>query len=571
MAVSSRLVRFVVAAILVASVIGVAFALRFGRTHDPVIAQPMDTPSALPAPIASAQPVPQLQGHIVDASGNAVNGATVRVLASAHTIAETVTDSAGRFAFDRLASGSVRVEADHDPEGAVDSAAITISSTPTDLTLVLAPASIEGVVVDGEKGEPIANASLSFEDVSFTTPTATTDEKGAFHFAAVPFEARTIVAVANGFRASRVAIGSREEALPAPLRIILRSAPPIEGDVIDAENKPIRAHVVACEGKPFEVQLDSKDDGTFELPPSSVGCDAFAVHDDMAASDAIPITEGRHLTLRLGAAGSISGFAVDEQGRSIDAFSVGVESFIPARGVVGRPGNTTNFTNGSFHLDRLVPGTYVLTASTAGRPPARSDHIVVKSGAVTDNVKIVILKGGIVEGRVLDEQHQPLADVELRFDSISAVSKGDAFAKTDASGHYRLESAPAGPLTVGAQKEGYKHKLVSVAPVLSGNTTIKDITLTKGTGFELSGIGANVGPAGNGIAFAGILPGDPAELAGLRPGDRIVRIDGEEIAGFSIEDAIQRLRGDPGTVVGITVERDGATMELTITRATVTH
>jgi carboxyl-terminal processing protease len=50
-----------------------------------------------------------------------------------------------------------------------------------------------------------------------------------------------------------------------------------------------------------------------------------------------------------------------------------------------------------------------------------------------------------------------------------------------------------------------------------------------------------------------------------------VRIDGEEITGLSVEDAIQRLRGEPGTVVGITVERGGETLDVTITRSTLVH
>lgn len=571
MAVAAKTRRLVVAALLAIGVGGAA-VVHFDHARNHATTQPSATPSATPAPAPSVERVVQLQGHVVDANGDPVNSAHVRVIAAGHGVAETATDSAGRFAFGKLSNGTVRVEADHEPEGAVDSAPITVSSTPTDLELVLAPAPISGVVIDGNDGHAIAGASLSVEGVPFTSPTATTDAAGAFHFATVPFEATSIVAVASGYRTSRVALAPREDKPEPSLRILLRTAPPVEGNVIDAENTPIHARITACEGQPFEAHAESGDDGSFELPPSTVGCDAFAIHDDMGVSDAVPIVDGRHVTLRLGAAGSIAGFAVDDQGRSIDAFSVGVESFVPARGVSGRPDKTSAFQNGSFHLDHLVPGTYVLTAVTAGRPPARSDHLVVKSGAVTDNVKIVIAQGGIVEGHVLDsDQHAPLADVELRFDSVSAVAKSDAVTKTDSFGRYHLEGAPAGLFTVSAQKDGYRHKLVSGLIAISGNTTTKDITLTKGKGFELSGIGANVGSSGSGIAFAGILPGDPAELGGLHPGDHILRIDGEEIGGLSIEDTIQRLRGEPGTVVGITVERDGATLDVTITRAEVVH
>ncbi len=460
MAVASRVRPLVVVALLVvvASVLGVLALLRFDRPRDSSLDQPLIAPSATPAPAPSAPRVEQLRGHVVDANGDPVSGAHVRVLAGGKGVAETATDGAGRFAFDRLASGLVRVQADHEPEGAVDSAPITISDAPTELTLVLAPAGIDGVVVDGDNGRPIAGVALSVEGVPFTSPSATTDEAGAFHFAAVPFEATAVVAVASGYRASRAVLGPREDEPVPSLRIVLHAAPAVEGDVVDADGMPIHARIVACEGKPFEAQVESGDDGTFQLPPSTVGCAAFALHADMAPSETVPIAEGRRLTLRLGTPGAIAGFVVDDRGQSVDTFSVGIESFVPAHGFVAPPRGTTAFEDGRFRLEHLVPGTYVLTAVTAGRPPVRSDKVVVRSGATTGGVKLIIARGGAIEGRVLDEDHLPVADVELRFDSVSAVARSDAFTKTDASGRYRLEGAPSGPLTVSAHKDGFTRR-----------------------------------------------------------------------------------------------------------------
>ncbi|MEO7112295.1 MAG: carboxypeptidase regulatory-like domain-containing protein [Polyangiaceae bacterium] len=569
---ASRIRRLLFAALLVASAVGVLVAIHFDRARKLTTQQTFVAPSAMVvAPAPSVERVVQLRGHILNANGDAINGAHVRVTSAEHVVAEVATDAAGQFSFDRLANGSVRVEADHDPEGAVRSAEISISNVATDLVLVLVPASVHGVVVDGESGHPIAGASLSMDGVPFLAPGTTSDASGEFRFAVVPFEATAIVGVASGYRTARVPLAPRENLSEPALRIVLRAAPPIDGDVVDQDGKPLHAQIVACEGQPFEVHVESSDDGAFQLPPSAVGCDAFATHADMAPSDAAQIVEGRHTTLRLGAAGSIAGFAIDERGRSIDSFSVGIESFVPARGLTPPRGGASDFKDGSFRLERLVPGTYVLTAATSGRPPARSSSIVVRSGAVTDNVKIVIAQGGAVEGHVFDDHHAPIADAELHFDLVSSVIGSDAIATTNASGYYRLEAAPAGLFTVSARKEGYRVKLVSGMTVSAGQTITKDLTLAKGSGFELSGIGANLSQVGNGIGFAGVLPGDPADGVGLHPGDRILRIDGEEIAGLSVEDAIQRLRGEPGTVVGITVERGGETLDVAITRATLVH
>lgn len=562
--------RLQIVALVIASLIGVVAAIGLHHARNRTTQAPATIPSSSSSTAPSVARVEQLRGYILDANGNPVGSAHVRVLEEARVISETATDPAGRFSFDRLPSGPARVEADHDPEGAVRSAEISVSAVTTDLTLVLVSASIRGIVVDADDGHPIPGAALSAEGLAFAAPATLSDAVGAFHFAVVPFEATAIVGVANGYRTARVTLGPREN-LPEPvLRIELRSAPPIDGDVVDQEGTPIHAQVIACEGQPFEARVESGDDGAFTLPPSSVGCDAFAMHDELAPSDAVKVIVGRHTTLRLGAPGAIAGVVRDERGASIESATVGVESFIPAAsGPSSAPaprGRASAFKNGVFRLEKLVPGTYVLTAATTGRPPARSSPIVVRRGVVTDGVKIMIATGGVIEGRVLDDQQVPLADVELRFDMLSMVASSDAVATTDASGHYHLEGAPSGLFTMSIRKEGYRLKLVSGLSVSSGQTTTKDITLTKGSGLELSGIGANLAPAGNGIALAGILPGDPADRAGLHPGDRIERIDGEEIAGLSLVDAIQRLRGEPGTVVGITVLRGGEILDVTITR-----
>lgn len=453
------------------------------------------------------------------------------------------------------------------------SAEVFVSEAPSQLTLVLEPASVRGQVTDGGDHQPIAGATLSVSGSAFPVAQATSDASGNFVLGVVPFDATGLVAVAGGYLAVRVALGPREGKPEPVLRIELHAGPPLEGDVLDSDNKPIRAHVVACEGQPYEASVDSADDGTFRLPAQAVGCDAVAMHDEMAPSDPATLVEGRRTTLRLGRGGTIAGVVLDDHGTSLDSFAVGVESFIPARGTTAPRRGAASFHGGTFRLERLVPGTYVLTAATAGFPPARSGPVVVRSDNTTD-VRITIAAGGAIIGRVVDGSGAPLGGVELRFDLVSAVAGSDAVATTDGIGRYRLEGAPSGPLTLRAQKEGYRMKLVSGLSVASGHTATKDIVLTEasgGPGLELGGIGANISRVEHGIGIAAVFPGDPADRAGLRAGDRIARIDADDATGMSVVDAIQRLRGEPGTLVGISVERGGALLDVLVTRATVVH
>lgn len=73
-----------------------------------------------------------------------------------------------------------------------------------------------------------------------------------------------------------------------------------------------------------------------------------------------------------------------------------------------------------------------------------------------------------------------------------------------------------------------------------------------------SGVGIEFRLENDKIVVAEVIAGGPGEKVGLLPGDRIVEIDGENVAGIGIDEAgvRSRLRGDKGSSVNIKVERD---------------
>jgi carboxyl-terminal processing protease len=66
------------------------------------------------------------------------------------------------------------------------------------------------------------------------------------------------------------------------------------------------------------------------------------------------------------------------------------------------------------------------------------------------------------------------------------------------------------------------------------------------------------------------LEDSPAKAAGLLAGDIVLAIDDESVEGMALEDAVKRVRGEAGTDVTLSLRRDGESVELTITRATIT-
>lgn len=69
----------------------------------------------------------------------------------------------------------------------------------------------------------------------------------------------------------------------------------------------------------------------------------------------------------------------------------------------------------------------------------------------------------------------------------------------------------------------------------------------------------------------GTIVDTPAEEAGLRPGDLVIRVDGENAQGLTLDEVVSRVRGDEGTVVHLTMFREGEGdyLEFDITRRRV--
>ena len=95
--------------------------------------------------------------------------------------------------------------------------------------------------------------------------------------------------------------------------------------------------------------------------------------------------------------------------------------------------------------------------------------------------------------------------------------------------------------------------------------------LNESTAGEYEGVGVQVDVRDGWLSVIAPLPGSPAELAGLRPGDRILEIDGQAVSTRAADDARRGLRGKPGTAVTLTVERPGSTarIPITVTRSAI--
>ncbi|MDA7984997.1 MAG: S41 family peptidase [Alphaproteobacteria bacterium] len=86
---------------------------------------------------------------------------------------------------------------------------------------------------------------------------------------------------------------------------------------------------------------------------------------------------------------------------------------------------------------------------------------------------------------------------------------------------------------------------------------------------EFGGLGIDISSEDGTVIVISPLDGTPAARAGIQAGDRIIGLDGENIVGLSLNEAVRRMRGEPGTPIDLTVRRGEETFDVTIVRAVI--
>ncbi len=91
-------------------------------------------------------------------------------------------------------------------------------------------------------------------------------------------------------------------------------------------------------------------------------------------------------------------------------------------------------------------------------------------------------------------------------------------------------------------------------------------------GGQFEGIGAQLGTRDNRVMVIAPLKGNPAEKAGIRAGDYILKVDEVDTTGWSVNEAVNKIRGPRGTTVKLSILHDGDSkpVDVSIVRNTIT-
>ncbi len=103
-------------------------------------------------------------------------------------------------------------------------------------------------------------------------------------------------------------------------------------------------------------------------------------------------------------------------------------------------------------------------------------------------------------------------------------------------------------------------------------TTFMDPAISKEFSIDMTGsfggLGIQIDIRDSWLTVISPMEDTPAWRAGIKPGDRIIEIEGKTTKGITVKQAVDQMRGRPGTRVTITLSRDGITdpFKITITR-----
>ncbi|MBD3426154.1 MAG: PDZ domain-containing protein [Candidatus Omnitrophica bacterium] len=170
----------------------------------------------------------------------------------------------------------------------------------------------------------------------------------------------------------------------------------------------------------------------------------------------------------------------------------------------------------------------------------KSKFVLVLTVLVVAFSAVSQLRAAEDDAGLLDDTKELFKQIQLFADSITLIS-------TD-----YVEPVKAKDLVYGAIR-GMMDTLDGYSQFLDPESFQEITEETKG---EFAGIGIEVGVRENILTVIAPIEDTPAAKAGMEAGDKIVKIDGKITRDMTLDEAVELLRGKPGTEVVITVIRE---------------
>ncbi len=526
--------------------------------------------------VLALDPSVRLSGVVVDPSGAPIAGAEVWAEDSEgddwerwpRPASDTTTSAAdGSFVIEDAPSGRIVVHATHPrfARGEAEVGGVGPGRSREGIRVALVQGgTVAGRILDPEGTTPVADAAVTIFPEGEAGKEARSRADGSFEFTAVrPGEVR-ITALAGHAEAETVVKIAASQTRQVELR--LEAAGVITGTVVDERGTPVEDAQVFASGGGTRKSVYTGDEGRFTLSGLADEEWHLRAHADGYERASVTARAGQEVEIMLSRGTVVFGTVRSASGKiPAEAEVLAVEDLDRSRSkqVVEVA------ADGTWRFAGLAPGVWKIRASGTGYSPSAPVEVTIDTSIDRGPIELVVTAGGRVRGRVAGPDGSPVPGARVSLSRRGrSWMEGEERAQLDWSGVVRTDpqgrfelASEAGDVAIFVYHPEMHAEVVRLTVPADGHADAGTIYLREGQGasaiFEFSGIGCVIRYDEGRLEVGGVLPGSPADRAGVREGDGIAAVDGVETAPMDLEEVITRIRGPVGTTVTLTLRREG--------------
>jgi hypothetical protein len=417
-----------------------------------------------------------LAGRVVDSSGRAVPGASVR--AQGPLAATAAASREGTFELRSLPPGAYTLFAREGLRSSAPLGPVPLGAGEElrELVLVLETgAALSGAVLDARDGAPIANAVVAAAAAS-----AHTDLRGRYRLTGLPGGSLAVSATAEGYlsRSSQVELSLGRERTGADIH--LERGARVHGTV-RASGAPVAGARILAARYGFAARLSqitpvavSDAAGAFAgtAPPGRVELLGQAAGYAEARTEELELApdEDREANLELGPGGSVFGQVRDAAGAGAAGCRLSAFDSVHGR----ETGAAASGPGGQYFLASLPQAVYAI-AATCSQGRAEASGVKVAEG---EQVQVDLTLGtGAIAGRVVDAARSPVPGAAVIVREEGSPAPGEPLASSRSDGTFEVRGLSGNLFALqAATPEGTSPERGSVAP------GTRDLELVIGSG-----------------------------------------------------------------------------------------